>query len=152
MAFQVERPWEFMAKDLDFGFGLWKLHTMPGRRLHFPYFIDYSQPISLDSQQSLATQSHGLSTWKAIVWSGPKYNMEDGSGPSLEAQWQLQPEREKEEGGGGIKKLKIECTGVVFKHWPASVTRTKANSEREREREAGGSGEDTQSWYLRNSA
>ena len=29
------------------------------------------QPISLDSQQSLATQSHGLSTWTAIVWSGP---------------------------------------------------------------------------------
>jgi hypothetical protein len=31
----------------------------------------YLQPISLDSQQSLATQSHGLSTWTAIVWSGP---------------------------------------------------------------------------------
>jgi hypothetical protein len=27
---QVERLWEFMAKGLDFGFGLWRLHTMPG--------------------------------------------------------------------------------------------------------------------------
>jgi hypothetical protein len=29
------------------------------------------QPISLKSQQSLAIQSHGLSTWTTIVWSGP---------------------------------------------------------------------------------
>jgi hypothetical protein len=27
----------------------------------------YFQPISLDSQQSLATQSNGLSSWTAIV-------------------------------------------------------------------------------------
>jgi hypothetical protein len=27
----------------------------------------YFQPISLDSQQSLAIQSHGLSTWTAMV-------------------------------------------------------------------------------------
>ena len=52
---------------LDFGLGLWRLHTMPGRRLQLLYFIGYFQPISLDSQQSLATQSHGLSTWTAIV-------------------------------------------------------------------------------------
>jgi len=57
--------------DLDFGVGLWRLHTMPGRWLHLPYFISYSQLISLDCQQSLATQSHGLLTWTAIVWSGP---------------------------------------------------------------------------------
>jgi hypothetical protein len=28
MVVQVERPWEFMAKGLDFGLGLWGLHTM----------------------------------------------------------------------------------------------------------------------------
>jgi hypothetical protein len=67
MAIQVERPWEFMATCLDFGLGLWRLHTMPGRRLHLLNFIGYFQVISLDSQQSLATQSHGLSTWTAIV-------------------------------------------------------------------------------------
>jgi len=33
--------------------------------------INNFQPISLDSQQSLATQSHGLLTWTAIVWSSP---------------------------------------------------------------------------------
>jgi hypothetical protein len=26
---QVERPWEFMAKGLDFALGIWRLHTMP---------------------------------------------------------------------------------------------------------------------------
>jgi hypothetical protein len=41
LAVQVERPWEFMAKGLDFGLGLWRLHTMPGRRLHLLYFIGY---------------------------------------------------------------------------------------------------------------
>jgi hypothetical protein len=67
LAVQVERPWEFMAKGLDFGLELCGLHTMPGRRLHLLYFIGYFQLISLDSQQSLATQSHGLSIWMAIV-------------------------------------------------------------------------------------
>jgi hypothetical protein len=73
MAVQVERPWEFMAKGLDFGLGLglWRLHTMPGWRIPLLYLIGYFQLIYLDSQQSLATQSHGLSTWTAIVWSGP---------------------------------------------------------------------------------
>jgi hypothetical protein len=74
MAIQVERPWEFMAKGLNFGLGLWKLHTLHGCRIHFLYFIGYFQLISLDSQQSLASQSHGLLTWTAIVWSGPKLN------------------------------------------------------------------------------
>jgi hypothetical protein len=59
---QVERPWEFMAKK----FGLWASH-------YFLYFMSCFQPIPLDSQQSLAIQSHGLSTWTAIVWSGPLY-------------------------------------------------------------------------------
>jgi hypothetical protein len=72
LAVQVERPWEFMAKGLDFALGLWRLHTMPSWRLRLLYFIGYFQLISLDSQQSLATQSHGLSTWTAIVWTGPK--------------------------------------------------------------------------------
>ena len=59
------------CESSDFGCGFWKLHTMPDRRLRFLYFISYSQPISLDSQQSLAIQSHDLSTSMAIVWSGP---------------------------------------------------------------------------------
>jgi hypothetical protein len=25
----VKRPWEFMAKDLDFGLGVWSLHNVP---------------------------------------------------------------------------------------------------------------------------
>jgi hypothetical protein len=76
MAVQVERPWEFMAKGLDFGLGLWRLHTMPSQRLRLLYFIGYFQLISLDSRQSLASQSHGLSTWMAIVWSIPKIHEE----------------------------------------------------------------------------
>jgi hypothetical protein len=52
---------------LEFGLGLWRLHIMPSRRLQLVYFIGYFQLISLDSQQSLATQSHGLSTWTTIV-------------------------------------------------------------------------------------
>jgi hypothetical protein len=52
---------------LDFGLGLWRLHTMPGGRLHSLYFIEYFQLTSLDSQPSLAALSHGLSTWTAIV-------------------------------------------------------------------------------------
>jgi hypothetical protein len=32
-------PWEFMAKGLDFGLGLWKLHTMSSRSLQFLYLI-----------------------------------------------------------------------------------------------------------------
>jgi hypothetical protein len=71
MAVQVERPWEFMAKGLDFRCDLWRLHTMPGWRLHLLCFIGYFQLMSLDSQQSLATQSHNLSTWTAIVRSNP---------------------------------------------------------------------------------
>jgi hypothetical protein len=55
----------------SFEFGLWRLHTTPGRRLRLLYFIGYFKLIYLDSQQSLATQSHGLSTWTAIVWSDP---------------------------------------------------------------------------------
>jgi hypothetical protein len=38
MAVQVERPWEFMAKGLNFGLGLWKLQTIPSRMLQFIYF------------------------------------------------------------------------------------------------------------------
>jgi hypothetical protein len=53
--------------NLDFGLGLWGLHTMSSRRLHLLYFIGYFLPIYLDSQQSLATQSRNLSTWTAIV-------------------------------------------------------------------------------------
>jgi len=67
MAVQVQRLWGFMAKGVDFGLGLGKLYAMLGRRLQFLYFICYFQPISLDSQQSLATQSYGLLTLTTIV-------------------------------------------------------------------------------------
>jgi hypothetical protein len=66
MVVQVERPWEFMTKGLDFGLGRWRVHTAPNQRPQLLYFIDYFQPVSLDSQQSVATQSHSLSTWMAI--------------------------------------------------------------------------------------
>jgi hypothetical protein len=56
---------------LDFGLGMWRLHTVPNQRLQFLYCIGYFQPISLDSQQSLAIQSHGLSTWMTIGRRGP---------------------------------------------------------------------------------
>jgi hypothetical protein len=41
MAVQVERLWGFKAKGLDFGLGLWRLHTMPSRRLHLLHCIGY---------------------------------------------------------------------------------------------------------------
>ena len=53
---QIEKPWEFMGKGLDFGLGLSRLHTMPGQSLHLLYFIGYFLPIYLDSPQSWATQ------------------------------------------------------------------------------------------------
>jgi hypothetical protein len=72
----------------SFGFGLWRLHTMPGQRLHLLYFIGYFQLISLDSQQNLATQSHGLLTWTAIMWSDPKSLLACYvSEPLLKARW-----------------------------------------------------------------
>jgi hypothetical protein len=57
--------------EAPLSFGLWRLHTIPGWRLQILYYINYFQPISLDSQQSLTTQSHGFLTSMAIVWSGP---------------------------------------------------------------------------------
>jgi hypothetical protein len=38
MAVQVEGPWEFMAKGLDFELGLWKLHTMTRLKAPIPIF------------------------------------------------------------------------------------------------------------------
>jgi hypothetical protein len=53
MAVQVERPWEFMARGFDFG---------PDKgSTYYILLAMYFQPISL------ATQSHGLSTWTTIV-------------------------------------------------------------------------------------
>jgi hypothetical protein len=67
MAIQVERPWEFMAKGLDFGHGVWRLHTLLGQGLQFLYFIGYLQPVSLDSTkfahpipQSLDLDNHSV--------------------------------------------------------------------------------------------
>ena len=36
---------------LDFGLDLWRLQTMPGRRLQLLYLSGYLQPVSLKSQQ-----------------------------------------------------------------------------------------------------
>jgi hypothetical protein len=44
VAVQVESPWNFMAKGLDIGLDLWRLHTMPGQRLHLQYFFGYYSP------------------------------------------------------------------------------------------------------------
>ena len=56
---------------LGSAFGSFTLCPAKGSNSHI-WSAMYFQPISLDSQQSLAIQSHGLSTRKAIVWSGPK--------------------------------------------------------------------------------
>jgi hypothetical protein len=62
MAVQVERPWEFMAKGLDFG--LWALEASHYARTRAPIPIFYwlFSAHFLASQQSLAIQSHALST------------------------------------------------------------------------------------------
>jgi len=39
MAIQIERPWEFIAKGLDFEFGLYRLHTMANKKLQILSFI-----------------------------------------------------------------------------------------------------------------
>ena len=76
-ALRLERLfWTRNKVGCSFGFGLWawplEASHFAAQRLHFLYFIGYFQLISLDSQQTLATQSHGLSTWMAKVRSGPK--------------------------------------------------------------------------------
>jgi hypothetical protein len=54
-----------------FGLCAWPLEASHCAQLKAPvitvYFIGYFQLISVDSQQSLATQSHGLLSWTAIV-------------------------------------------------------------------------------------
>jgi hypothetical protein len=96
MTVPVKRPWEFMTKGLDFGalplkashydrpsqeavgvhdqrLGLWgfafESFTLCPTEGSDSYILlaMYLQPISLDSQQRLAIQSHGFSTWTAIV-------------------------------------------------------------------------------------
>ena len=48
MALQVEWPWDFMAKGLDFGLGCWRLHPVPGRRLQAMYFIGCYSGIKIE--------------------------------------------------------------------------------------------------------
>jgi hypothetical protein len=71
--------WTRNKVGYSFGFGLWALAfgdftLCPAEgSTYYIWLAMYFQPITLDSQQSLATQSHGLSTWTALVWmSGPK--------------------------------------------------------------------------------
>jgi hypothetical protein len=59
-----------LGMGLDFGLGLWKLYTticLTGGSNSYIILAMHFQPISLKSQQSLAIQSHGLSTWTTIV-------------------------------------------------------------------------------------
>jgi hypothetical protein len=69
MAIQVERLWEFMAKGLDFGLGLWRLHIVPARTLQFLYFIELGNfsPFFWTLNKVFSIQCHDLSTWTTIV-------------------------------------------------------------------------------------
>jgi hypothetical protein len=68
MAVQVERPWEFMVKGSDFGLGLWKLLTHYARpKAPIPIYSWLFSAHFSGLSTKLATQSHGLSTWKATV-------------------------------------------------------------------------------------
>jgi hypothetical protein len=58
------------VRTLDLAFGGCTLCSAEGSNCYI--FFSFFQPISLDSQQSLATPSHNLSTSMAIVGSGPK--------------------------------------------------------------------------------
>jgi hypothetical protein len=55
----------FFLWTLALAFGGFTLCLAKGSNSY--YFIGYFQLISLDSQQSLAIQFHGLTTWTAIV-------------------------------------------------------------------------------------
>jgi hypothetical protein len=56
---------------LGLTFGSFTLRPAKGSKYSYILVAMYFQPISLDSQRSLGTQSHGLSTSTAIVWSFP---------------------------------------------------------------------------------
>jgi hypothetical protein len=64
--------WADFKWDAPSSFGLWAW-SLEASHYAWPkgpipiYIIDYFQPISLDAQQNLAIQSHGLSTWTTIV-------------------------------------------------------------------------------------
>jgi hypothetical protein len=69
--------WARNKVGCSFKFELWAWpleasHYTPVKGSTYYTLLAIFQPIYLDSQQSLATQSHGRSTWTAIVWSGPK--------------------------------------------------------------------------------
>ena len=67
MDVQVERPWGSWPNvwTLGLAFGGFTLCMVEGSIPIF--FIGYFQPTSLDSQQSLAIQSHGLSIWTVVL-------------------------------------------------------------------------------------
>jgi hypothetical protein len=52
--------------SLDFRLGLWRLHTIPNPSCTYYILLNIFNPF-LWTQQSLAIQPHGLSTWTAIV-------------------------------------------------------------------------------------
>jgi hypothetical protein len=58
---------EFIAKGLNFGLSLLRLHTLPSRRFQFLTSYWLFSAIPLVSPQSLAIQSHNISTWTAIL-------------------------------------------------------------------------------------
>jgi hypothetical protein len=67
VAIQIERPQKFHGQI--FGLWVWPFEDShyASQRLLFLNFIGYFQHVSLDSQQSLAIQSHDLPTWTAVV-------------------------------------------------------------------------------------
>jgi hypothetical protein len=67
MTVQVERMREFTAKGLDFGLGLWKLHSMPCQRLQLLYFYWLFSAHFFELSTKFGHSNHGLSTPTAIV-------------------------------------------------------------------------------------
>jgi len=44
MAIQIEKPWQFIAKGLDFQLALGRLYTMASQRLHFYILLPILSP------------------------------------------------------------------------------------------------------------
>jgi hypothetical protein len=70
MIVQVERLWKFMTKGLDFGLGLWKLHTMPERRLQSYILLAKVETPIHDNIRELVTREckeHGVNIMNVLA-------------------------------------------------------------------------------------